>query len=360
MFEDRTFENIMAETMTAIKNSDLLVRTDEGSLIYNACAKNSQKIAEAYSDLAIIADNLVFDTMDLDHLISYGSERGIAYSYATAAVVQGDFSQEIPTGTRFSCGNYIYSVTSLIPDTTYSYKMTCETAGTVANTTLGDLIAVDYVADYKGGVISAILTPGEDDEDAEIYRKRIKASFSSIAFAGNKAAYIEFTDKLPGVGGCVPKRRDKGRKDIDVYIIDSNYDAPSASLVNDVQTAIDPTVNAGEGDGLAPIDHIVKVSGVTGTSIAVTATVTYDTGFSNATSKDSIADAISNYFLTIRKAWEENETNDSVVRVARVDEAILSVDGVLDVKDTTLNGSAENIILPYTQVPVIGEVTLNV
>ena len=39
---------------------------------------------------------------------------------------------------------------------------------------------------------------------------------------------------------------------------------------------------------------------------------------------------------------------------------ILNVDGVLDVSNTTLNGSTENAVLDFKTIPVFGGVTINV
>ena len=43
MYEDRVFDTIMEEMMAAFGRD---VRTDEGSLAYNACAKIAEKLEE--------------------------------------------------------------------------------------------------------------------------------------------------------------------------------------------------------------------------------------------------------------------------------------------------------------------------
>ena len=59
MFDDRLFDIIMDEMMSEF-GSD--VRTDEGSLAYNACAKIAEKLEEVYGDMDELNDNILPDT----------------------------------------------------------------------------------------------------------------------------------------------------------------------------------------------------------------------------------------------------------------------------------------------------------
>ena len=53
-----------------------------------------------------------------------------------------------------------------------------------------------------------------------------------------------------------------------IIIITSEFSVPSDVLVNTVQTALDPEIS-GEGDGIAPIGHVVNVKGVQGHRIDI-------------------------------------------------------------------------------------------
>ena len=66
MYEDKTYNNIMAEMMADF-GAD--VRTDEGSLAFNACAKVAEKLEDVYGDMDEIDKNMYPDTQDLPHLI---------------------------------------------------------------------------------------------------------------------------------------------------------------------------------------------------------------------------------------------------------------------------------------------------
>lgn len=355
MFEDMTYENIMDDMMSGF-GSD--VRTDEASLAYNACDRQALKLEEIYGDMRILEANMLPDTMELDYLIRYGEERSVQYHYATAPVVEGTFQQEIAAGTQFVCGDYTYTVTSNIDG--FRYRLTCETEGTEANANVGELTPSDYVDDYKGGQITQILVLGTDDEDVEDYRTRVLDSFQSIAFGGNRASYSSFIDEIDGVGGCKPMRRDKGSQWIDIYLIDSAYGVPSDGLIKTVQALVDPEESHGEGDGMAAINQWVRVIAATGVTCNISSKLTLDSGYTADQVQTDINAAISEYLLNLRKDWEANDTDQMPVRISQIDSRIITVKGVLDTSSTTINGKAENLILSYEQIPLLGEVTLNV
>ncbi len=357
MYEDRTYDNIMAEMMEDFGPD---VRTDEGSLAFNSCAKQAAKLEDVYLDLDEVRSNLTPDTMDLDHLISYAPQVGIAYKYATPCIVRGVFSQEIPSGTQFSCGEYTYTSGNLIVGTTYNYYLTCDVEGTAPNTNIGELELEDYIDDFEGGEITEVLVPGTDDEDEEEFRQRIKGSYGTKSFGGNKADYQNFIDSLDDVGACKPKRREADSPWINIWIIDNALGVPSSSIVDAVQEAVDPTQTSGEGDGMAPICHHVRIIAATGVVVNISATLTLSESYTIEAVKDSIERALAEYFLSLRQSWEDNALLPTVVRVAQIEAKILTVTGVLDVSNTRLNGSDENLTLTYEKIPLMGEVTLNV
>ncbi len=47
----------------------------------------------------------------------------------------------------------------------------------------------------------------------------------------------------------------------------------STTLIEKIQTAIDPEVNHGEGIGLAPIGHVVSISAVSGHIINISSNI---------------------------------------------------------------------------------------
>lgn len=355
MFESRNFDTLMKEMLSEF---GVDVRTDEGSLAYNACAKIASKLEEVYGQMDNLLLNILPDTQDISHLIDYAQERGIEYNYATAPIVKGVFQQEIAIGERFVCNDYNYTVVELIED--YSYKLQCETEGTEANTNLGTLAMIDFIDDYQGGEITEILILGTDDEDLEVFRERVIESFKVAPFGGNKAEYRQFINALLDVAGCKPMRRGADSEWINIWILASDFNKPSEELVNMVQSLVDPEENQGEGDGMAPICHSVKIYPVGETLLNIETTITFDTGYSAETSKSYIESVINNYLLSLKRDWENNENDSIIVRISQIDAAILNVEGVIDVTDTTINESTDNCNVVYTNIPKLNEVVINV
>ena len=122
-----------------------------------------------------------------------------------------------------------------------------------------------------------------------------------------------------------------------------------------VQEAIDPVGNQGEGVGLAPIGHVVTVAGVTGTTINVSFTLTF-TGFANwENTQEAVKAAIQSYFDDLTGTWADSE--NLIVRVSQIETKVLNVDGVIDITGTKINEGAANISLDADAIPVLGAVT---
>lgn len=351
MFEDRLYDNIMEEMMSEFGAE---VRTDEGSLAYNSCARQAIKLEEVYADMEDIYDNMLPDKMELEYLIRYAAERGISYQYATYPKFRGVFKQSIELGEMLTCNDYDYEVTKDLGE--FNYELTCTTSGIAANTNLGELEPADYIDDYEGGNITEVLENGVEDEDVEVFRARVMATFQNKAFGGNKADYRNYVNSLTGVGGCKPRRRENGSSMIYIYVISSDFGVPSDMSISKIQELVDPEQSHGEGDGMAPICHQVEIKPVAGVTINIETKITWDDGFSIETSKKEVEAAIEEYLFGQRKGWEKAENENMIIRVSQIEARILGVEGVLDVTDTKLNGQSANMTLLFDQIPLRGEV----
>lgn len=358
MFEDKTFENLLSEKL---KQVDDKYDKREGSIIYDALAPNSAEDAQVYIVLEWMFAQQHGETASRENLIKIAYDtRGIKPLEATYAKVKGVFNIAVDVGARFSIEDMTYVVTELIDDAAHTYLLQCETIGTAGNKYLGSLIPINYIAGLTSAELTEVVVYARDEEDTEVFRQRWRDSFNSKTFGGNKADYREKIKGIEGVGGVkVDRATNANGEKVGGYVrctvISSNYDVPSAELIDSIQTIIDPEQNHGDGDGLAPIGAVVNIRAVTGVTIDVSATLTYDTDYSFAAVEKQIQAAIDGYFLELCKAWENDKTG-LIVRIARVESAILDVQGVLDITDTTLNGGSENVILDAFSIPVRGEV----
>ena len=67
---------------------------------------------------------------------------------------------------------------------------------------------------------------------------------------------------------------------------------------------------------------------------------------------------IAEYLKSIAMEWKNgDETTKSTIYVSTLQAAVLDVEGVVDISETTLNGSGANLVLNWNQIPVVGEVT---
>lgn len=351
MFENMTFDGIMAEMMVDMPEG---VSTVEGSLIWNACAKMAVRLEEAAIYAQKIEKNMSIDTADIDHLIILGADRGVEIRNASYAVMKARCDVAIPIGTRFNCKDYNYITIEELDATNHEYAIECETAGSAPNTMLGELTLIDYVAGFSHGEIVSAITPGRNREEEEAYRQRLIDSFGEKAFGGNRQYYIQEITDIEGVGGVKVKRRVDGDKYIHITIIGGDYRSPSEELLESVQTAVDPEQNDGNGDGIAPIGHFVLIEGVEEEKIDVTTTLTYEGDNDYEGLKSYIEKAIDDYLLELRKTWDD--TDNIVVRISRLESALLDVNGIIDVQNTKINGNAQNMELGG-KIPVKGTVT---
>lgn len=359
MFEDKTYEALLQEKLNEV---DAKYDKREGSIIFDALAPNSAEDAQVYIQMDWLYEQQHGETANRENLIKIAYDtRGIAPLEATYAELKGVFDADVPIGTRFSLDKLNYVVTELLDEATHTYRLQCETVGTIGNKYLGTLLAITYVENLTSAELTEVLVYARDDEDTEVFRQRWRESFHSKSFGGNKAEYKEEIKKIAGVGGVKVERAtnavgEKVGGYVRCTVISSDYTVPSAELINDIQTIVDPEVNQGDGDGLAPIGAVVNVYGVNGVTIDITATLTYDTGYTFGTVESLIGSAIDTYIKELCESWEEDSTG-LIVRIARIESAILTVEGVLDIADTTLNGSTENVILDAYSIPVRGEIS---
>ena len=373
----------------------------EGSVIWDTHSPAAIELQILYLELDNILKEAYGDSASREYLILRCRERGIAPRQATHAVLKGVF---VPadievSGQRFNIGDRNYVVTERIADG--EYRVRCESPGRVGNQYLGNMIPVEYIQGLQTAELTELLIPGEDEEETEELRSRYFDSFDDHAFGGNRTDYLEKTNAIPGVGRTkvtrvwntdispaemIPKesverwydstketlsgevrdwlnsefRAAKEKKlttggTVLLTIINSEFGAASETLVQKVQTAMDPEVNAGEGYGLAPMGHVVKVESAKERKVTVKASLIFEPGYGWNNLQGLLEEAVSDYLLELRKEWAD--ASYLVVRISQIDTRLLNVQGVLDVQNTSINGVMSNLSLEKYEIPVLGGVS---
>lgn len=356
MYETETFENILRRMLGRIAAK---FDKREGSIVYDASAAAAAEFQNLYIALEIVLSEVFADTASREYLIKHCAERGILPKDASQAKVKGRFTPdtiEIGLGTRFSHEDFNYVVTEKISDGLYYLE--CETVGSEANNITGQLIPIDYVSGLQTAEIVEVTFLGEDAEETETLRARYFDSINSEAFGGNKIDYKQKILSMEGVGGVKVYSGSEwnGGGTVKCVIQDSAHGIPSEELVDKVQTEIDPeliapdgfltdetdyAVGSGTGVGWAPIGHFVTIVGANKTIINIETTLIYKSGYTWESVKADVKTAVDNYLGDLNESWADSDTIR--VRISQLESRMLSVTGVLDIRDTTINGKAENL-----------------
>lgn len=402
MYEAQTYEVILARMLQRALTKNKNLDSRESSPLWHGLAPASVEFQNLYIALDTILQETFADTASRDYLILRAAERGLSPLPATYAVLELTITPAelaLDMGTRFSIGELNYYVSAY--KTPGVYEITCETPGEAGNDYAGQVIPIEYVEGLETCSVTSLLVPGEDDEDTEVFRQRYLDSLNSQAFGGNRIDYIQKVNAIPGVGGVKvyrawngniqpatmipPEGTDEwitglsdapeGVKEwlevvyqagknnlltvggtVKLVIIDSEFKAPSEVLINQVQTAIDPLQNAGEGVGIAPIGHVVRVEGVQKEQVDVSFSLYYQHDWNWEAVESYVTQALNDYFLELAQTWADQE-EALVVRISQIESRLLNITGILDIANTKINGEDSNFTLQLDHIPNLGTIT---
>ena len=180
------------------------------------------------------------------------------------------------------------------------------------------------------------------------------------AYGGNISDYKLKVHEIEGVGAVKVTPVWNGGGTVLLTILDSDFNQASPTLIKKVQDTMDPTKDA-RGLGVAPIGHVVTVQGTSNVAINIHTSITFESNFSWSLVKLKVEEVVKNYLLELRKSWalkNEKVSNNLVVRVSRIEAKILDINGILDIQNTTINGSSNNLQLTEYQIPVWGGITV--
>lgn len=353
MFEKYDFDTLLAAMKDYVnEHRTVAVDTREGSIIHDALAPAALEIMNLFMEMNAMLNDTFADTASREYLIKRCAERGIVPIAATSAILKGEFNISVPIGSRFSLNDLNYIVIDQIDDTTY--RLQCETPGEIGNAYLGTLIPIDYIQGLESAELTELLIPGENEEDTEVLRERYFQSFNTKAFGGNKKDYIEKTNSIQGVGATKVTPVWNGGGTVLLTIIDSQFNKASNTLVQTVKNEIDPQPY-GTGSGIAPIGHTVTVRTVDEVTIKIVTTITFDPSYTFERVRETIENLMNNYLLSLRTEWADS--SELIVRTSQIDTRLLSVEGVIDVKNTMINGKAANLNLSEFEIPVFGSIS---
>lgn len=343
----------------------------EGSMIQTALGAGGYALEEFYLELDKVQRGGAIQTAvgeDLDNLAVLAN---VERYPASPAVRLGVFSlDEIPAGARFSTvdGGNSVNFTAAERVGPGRYRMICETPGEIGNRYTGPILPITVIQGLDSAQITDILVPGDDAEGEEELRQRAISALRERPFGGNVADYKRVVRAMDGVGDLQIYPTWNGGGTVKLSIIGSDWMPASPELVEAVQAAVDPPPFQGLGYGTAPIGAAVTVSAPEAVAVDVSAVLTLRAGYAVEQMQALVEEAVGDYLLSVRQSWAEPDAGrltsySSWVYHARIISAILSVPGVVNASEVTLNGGAEDLQLIETgelqQLPVLGEVVLH-
>lgn len=358
MYEHMTYDFILKRMLSRVPDT---IDKREGSVIYDACSPAAAELAQMYIELDVNYKLSFADTASGEYLSRKTAEFGVNRAGATLAERKGLFYNsanvlmDVPLGSRYAIGKLTYVAKKRI--NTGIYSLTCESSGTIGNQQFGNLLPIDYVAGLVRAELADVLVPGEDAETDHALRERFYAAVNEPPFGGNVADYKQRINAIPGVGATKVYPVWQGGGTVKCTIIAADWSVPSPTLVNEVQTIMDPTVNSGQGLGQAPIGHKVTIAGVSGQTMNIETTLTLASGVTPGQVQADVEAAVSAYLLELRQDWVNQQ--QLIVRTAQIDARILTVTGVEDVTGTKINGVAANLTLGADEIPMIGTVVIH-
>lgn len=199
-------------------------------------------------------------------------------------------------------------------------------------------VGIEYVRNDKE------FKNGTNEEDDESYRERILDKTRRPGTSGNPSHYEQWALEVPGTGGAKAHRTWNGKNTVKVVICDSNMRAASEKLIKETFDYIETQ---------RPVGAIPTVVSAQEKAINISANVTLANGYTIQEIYDRFMDKVIDYFKSIA-------FKDSYTSYAKIGSMLLDTDGVGDYTELKLNGEVSNVLLEDEEIPVLGELVLEV
>lgn len=336
MFEDMTYENILADMLSRV-SSDVDKR--EGSIIYDALAPCAFHLAQTYFMLNNFIDLVSGDTAVGEYLDRVVADYGITRKQATYAIRKITTTGAVAIGTRWGINGVVYAVTELI--STNTYKAECEQCGAIGNQYSGVLENIDNVSEVTA-TLTDIIKSGVEEESDDNLRTRFYAQIQAPSTSGNADNYKKWALEVTGVGDAKIFPLWNGNGTVKVLIVDSNMGIDKtleSKVYNHIET-------------VRPIGATVTVASPNNKKIGVTANIVLD-------GSKTIVE-VQNAFKTAFTAYlKETVFRTYSVSYAKIGSLLLSTPGVKDYNTLQVNGGIANVSISDMEMPIAGTISLS-
>jgi uncharacterized phage protein gp47/JayE len=330
---------------------------NKGTVFYDAEMPVAIELETAYKTIEKLPDEAMPDTAtgkDLDRVVKAFVERKTSTKSTGIVTLTGIAGSNINKGDLVSSDtvNFYFYENSIIPSSgTIDVKVVCVNYGIAGNIIAG---AIKYFPKTLKGLQTVTnkeaFTDGYDEETDDELRERYYLKVKNIVNSSNKNSYRNWALEITGTGDARVIPIWNGPGTVKVIIINANKTGADETLVNTVQDYIDPNKN-GDGSGTAPCGGgVCTVVSAAEKSINIKCKI--DSTLSDEVARKAITNDITNY---LKKIAFDDEIK--YVSYAKVGSEIISISGINDYSDLTINNGTSNIDINDDEVAVFGGVT---
>jgi uncharacterized phage protein gp47/JayE len=377
ILKNYTWTNVMNMCLEQVADD---VDKRQGSIIYDTLSPAVTALMVIVEQMRLVYINTFIGTASGEYLDKRVAELGLTRIEATYAKkkvyiydTDGNLT-DLYIGTiikpKSNSNNETYVLSEKVD--TGIYKVECTEAGTSGNTYLGECVGVTNLTNIGTISMTELLESARNEETDEELRLRAYEATQAGTFGGNIQDYRALVGvELTTVGAMqvYPRSYKEGVLDsIVVSVIDNDKLPMTAEQLNSVSEQLDPSEYPGEGRGILPLGHHPKLMTPTQVAINMSMTVTPKAGYTVDGLKSSIETALKSYINDLIDAWanidySSDELYTCIVYEAQILASVMAVEGVLNVENITINGSASDYKLTETkelqEIPVVGTITIN-
>lgn len=375
MFEAQTYDALMKDVLAMAPEG---IDTRQGSIFFDAVSATVNKIAKLYTDLDRVFETVFIVSAHDEYLDLRAAEYGMSRNAATSAKYLFTNTGTRPAaGWRFFHNDSGYYFTLCEDEEDGTLYLEAEIPGTECNYIQSGDIAVP--CDTVQGMTSASFGQiygegyGTDTEDDEHLRNRIFEKIAGPAENGNRQHYKTWCESIDGVGRAIIFPLWYGQNTVKAVLISPDGLPVADSVVEEVQQYVDPadegmtvevdgktyTFGDGRGNGQANVGaHFTAVAATAlHVNLSFTAELTSSQTAENV--KQAVTEAVTEYLKGL--VLDAADGTKIIVRISAIGAILTSLTTYLvDYADLTLNEEEVNILLAADEVPVLGEVSVNV
>lgn len=354
MYEARTQEEILRELQDRTENP---LASFEGTFEYDVLAANSIEFAKVEVELEQAYKASFADTAaeaGSEYLTMRAEEMGVirkAAQYAHGEVtITGN--GVIPQGSIFStqAGLRFSADNETVIDGSGKVNVTAVEIGAKSNVVAGAITSIPMSIPGISAVVNTeAMHDGYDEESDRDLLLRYLLKVRTPATSGNRYHYIQWALEVEGVGNadCIPIWNGPGT--VKVIIVDSNQHEASEELLGEVYDHIEK---------VRPIGPAVTVVSAHELTVDIYAEVV------GTCDEEAFTDAVRVYLseLISKVLFVSRTILKSKAQITRnkIGSILMGAGGAFDYRNLSLNGLEDNIDLSEEDLPVLGEVTINV